>query len=96
MAQAKIGIIGGSGLYKMDALKEVEEVQIETPFGYPSDAFIVGKLEGAKVAFLARHGRNHHLLPSELPFRANIYGMKKARSRIHHLCFCRRFTKTGS
>ena len=77
MARAKIGIIGGSGLYKMDALKEVEEVKIETPFGSPSDAFIVGKLEGAEVAFLARHGRNHHLLPSELPFRANIYGMKK-------------------
>ncbi len=77
MAQAKIGIIGGSGLYKMDALKEVEEVEIETPFGSPSDAFIVGQLEGAEVAFLARHGRNHHLLPSELPFRANIYGMKK-------------------
>lgn len=77
MAQAKIGIIGGSGLYNMDALKEVEEVKIETPFGSPSDAFIVGKLEGADVAFLARHGRNHHLLPSELPFRANIYGMKK-------------------
>ncbi|MDJ0692190.1 MAG: S-methyl-5'-thioadenosine phosphorylase [Xenococcaceae cyanobacterium MO_188.B32] len=77
MAQAKIGIIGGSGLYKMDALKEVEEVKIETPFGFPSDALIVGKLEGAKVAFLARHGRNHHLLPSELPFRANIYAMKQ-------------------
>ena len=77
MAQAKLGIIGGSGLYKMDALQEVEEVEIETPFGSPSDAFIVGKLEGARVAFLARHGRNHHLLPSELPFRANIYGMKK-------------------
>lgn len=77
MAQAKIGIIGGSGLYKMDALKEVEEVTIETPFGSPSDALIVGKLEGAEVAFLARHGRNHHLLPSELPFRANIYAMKK-------------------
>ncbi len=77
MARAKIGIIGGSGLYKMDALKEVEEVKIETPFGSPSDAFIVGKLEGAEVAFLARHGRNHHLLPSDLPFRANIYGMKK-------------------
>ena len=77
MAQAKIGIIGGSGLYNMDALTEVEEVKIETPFGSPSDAFIVGKLEGADVAFLARHGRNHHLLPSELPFRANIYGMKK-------------------
>jgi 5'-methylthioadenosine phosphorylase len=77
MTQVKIGIIGGSGLYKMDALKEVKEVTINTPFGSPSDAFIVGTLEGTPVAFLARHGRNHHLLPSELPFRANIYAMKK-------------------
>lgn len=76
MAQAKIGIIGGSGLYKMDALKDVEEVQINTPFGSPSDALILGTLEGTRVAFLARHGRNHTLLPSELPFRANIYAMK--------------------
>lgn len=77
MVEAKIGIIGGSGLYKMDALKDIEEVNIETPFGSPSDALIVGKLEGTTVAFLARHGRNHHLLPSELPFRANIYAMKQ-------------------
>lgn len=77
MAQAKIGIIGGSGLYKMDALKDVEEVQIDTPFGPPSDALILGTLEGTRVAFLARHGRNHTLLPSELPFRANIYAMKQ-------------------
>ena len=76
MAEAAIGIIGGSGLYKMEALKDVEEVQIETPFGNPSDALIVGSLDGVRVAFLARHGRNHHLLPSELPFRANIYAMK--------------------
>jgi 5'-methylthioadenosine phosphorylase len=76
MSQVKIGIIGGSGLYKMDALTDVEEVRIETPFGDPSDALIVGTLEGTRVAFLARHGRNHHLLPSELPFRANIYAMK--------------------
>lgn len=76
MAQAKIGVIGGSGLYKMEALKEVEEVQIDTPFGSPSDALIVGKLAETPVAFLARHGRNHHLSPSELPFRANIYAMK--------------------
>lgn len=76
MAQATIGIIGGSGLYIMDALKEIEEVQVDTPFGDPSDAFILGTLEGTRVAFLARHGRGHHLLPSELPFRANIYGMK--------------------
>lgn len=76
MAQAKIGIIGGSGLYKMEALKDIEELQIETPFGPPSDAVILGTLAGNRVAFLARHGRNHHLLPSELPFRANIYAMK--------------------
>lgn len=76
MVQAKIGIIGGSGLYKMEALKDVEEVQVETPFGKPSDALILGTLEGTRVAFLARHGRNHHLMPSELPFRANIYAMK--------------------
>jgi len=76
MTEAAIGIIGGSGLYKMEALKDVEEVQIETPFGKPSDALIVGSLDGVRVAFLARHGRNHHLLPSELPFRANIYAMK--------------------
>lgn len=76
MTEVTIGIIGGSGLYKMEALKDVEEVQIDTPFGRPSDALIVGILDGVRVAFLARHGRNHHLLPSELPFRANIYAMK--------------------
>jgi 5'-methylthioadenosine phosphorylase len=76
MAEAKIGIIGGSGLYKMEALKDVSEVEIETPFGAPSDALIVGKLDGTPVAFLARHGRNHHLMPTEIPFRANIYAMK--------------------
>jgi len=74
--QAEIGVIGGSGLYKMEALKDVEEVVVETPFGSPSDGLIVGKLDGVPVAFLARHGRNHHLMPSELPFRANIYAMK--------------------
>jgi 5'-methylthioadenosine phosphorylase len=72
----KIGIIGGSGLYKMDALKDIEEVKVDTPFGAPSDALIVGTLDGTRVAFLARHGRNHSLMPSELPFRANIYAMK--------------------
>ena len=77
MSTAKIGIIGGSGLYQMDALEDIEEITLETPFGSPSDAFIIGTLEGVRVAFLARHGRNHHLLPSELPFRANIYGMKQ-------------------
>ncbi|WP_414623075.1 S-methyl-5'-thioadenosine phosphorylase [Calothrix sp. CCY 0018] len=77
MAQAQIGVIGGSGLYKMDALKDIQEVQVKTPFGKPSDALIVGKLEGTSVAFLPRHNRNHTLLPSELPFRANIYAMKQ-------------------
>jgi 5'-methylthioadenosine phosphorylase len=77
MTESLIGIIGGSGLYKMEALKDVEEVHIETPFGSPSDALILGNLGNTKVAFLARHGRNHTLLPSELPFHANIYAMKK-------------------
>ena len=77
MTIAKIGIIGGSGLYKMESLKDVEEIEISTPFGSPSDAIIIGTLEETRVAFLARHGRNHTLLPSELPFRANIYAMKQ-------------------
>ena len=76
MVQADIGIIGGSGLYQMDALTDVEEVTIETPFGQPSDALICGKLDGTSVAFLARHGRGHRLMPTELPFRANVYAMK--------------------
>ncbi len=76
MAEAKIGIIGGSGLYKMEALKDIEEIRIETPFGSPSDAIILGTLDGTRVAFLARHGRHHTLMPTELPFRANIYAMK--------------------
>jgi 5'-methylthioadenosine phosphorylase len=76
MTTAKIGIIGGSGLYQMPELKDVEEVSVETPFGAPSDAFIVGTLEGTRVAFLPRHGRGHRILPTELPFRANIYAMK--------------------
>jgi 5'-methylthioadenosine phosphorylase len=74
--QAEIGIIGGSGLYAMPGLTDVREERIETPFGDPSDAFILGELEGRKVAFLARHGRGHKLLPSELNYRANIFAMK--------------------
>jgi 5'-methylthioadenosine phosphorylase len=76
MATAQIGIIGGSGLYQMPELTDIEEVRVETPFGSPSDAFIMGTLEGVRVAFLPRHGRSHRLLPTELPFRANIYAMK--------------------
>ena len=77
MVLAKIGIIGGSGLYQMDSLKDVQEVRLETPFGSPSDAFILGTLDGTTVAFLSRHGNSHSLIPSELPFRANIYAMKQ-------------------
>ena len=77
MQQAEIGIIGGSGLYSMPGLTKIEEVTVETPFGAPSDAFVLGELDGRRVAFLARHGRGHRILPSELNFRANIYAMKK-------------------
>ncbi len=76
MTQGLIGIIGGSGLYEMEGLERVEERRIETPFGAPSDAYIVGSLAGRRVAFLARHGRGHRLMPSELNFRANIFGFK--------------------
>jgi 5'-methylthioadenosine phosphorylase len=77
VSQAEIGIIGGSGLYSMPGFTNVHEERVETPFGAPSDAFVLGELEGRKVAFLARHGRGHRILPSELNFRANIYAMKK-------------------
>src|SRR6266478_5066561 len=76
VAQAEIGIIGGSGLYSMPGLSRVKEVRVKTPFGAPSDAYVCGTLEGRKVAFLARHARGHRILPSELNFRANIYGFK--------------------
>ena len=77
MQQAEIGIIGGSGLYSMPGLTEVRELELQTPFGEPSDVYVLGILEGRKVAFLARHGRGHRLLPTELNFRANIHGMKQ-------------------
>jgi 5'-methylthioadenosine phosphorylase len=77
LSQAEIGIIGGSGLYSMPGLSGIREVALETPFGAPSDSYILGMLEGREVAFLARHGRGHRLLPSELNFRANIYGFKQ-------------------
>ena len=77
MQQAEIGIIGGSGLYHMPGFSDPQEVRQQTPFGDPSDAYILGTLEGHKVAFLARHARGHRLLPTELNFRANIYGFKQ-------------------
>jgi 5'-methylthioadenosine phosphorylase len=77
LQQAEIGIIGGSGLYHMPGFSNVHELRQQTPFGDPSDAYILGTLEGRTVAFLARHARGHKLLPSELNFRANIYGFKQ-------------------
>jgi 5'-methylthioadenosine phosphorylase len=76
VAEAKIGVIGGSGLYQMEGLTDVEEVLLSTPFGDPSEKYVVGQLEGKTVAFLARHGIGHRILPSELNFRANIFGFK--------------------
>jgi 5'-methylthioadenosine phosphorylase len=77
MSERIVGVIGGSGLYEMEGLEEVQTVSLMTPFGDPSDSFIVGHLEGVKVAFLPRHGKGHRISPSSLNFRANIYGMKK-------------------
>jgi 5'-methylthioadenosine phosphorylase len=73
---AEIGIIGGTGLYEIEGILKVREYRLETPFGAPSDAYFVGTLEGRRVAFLSRHGRGHRLLPSDINFRANIYGFK--------------------
>jgi 5'-methylthioadenosine phosphorylase len=75
-ARATIGIIGGSGLYSMNGLTNMREVRVKTPFGDPSDAFVLGTLEGKRVAFLARHARGHRILPGEINYRANIYAMK--------------------
>ena len=77
MHQKTIGVIGGSGLYEIEELTNIEEVRLETPFGEPSDAFITGMLGDVKMVFLPRHGRGHRFLPSEVPYLANIYGMKK-------------------
>jgi 5'-methylthioadenosine phosphorylase len=77
MERVEIGVIGGSGLYQMEGLTDITEVSVDTPFGKPSDNVIVGTLDGTRVAFLARHGRGHRLMPTELPFRANIYALKK-------------------
>ncbi len=76
MSQIELAIIGGSGLYKMDGLSDIEEKTVDTPFGKPSDAIIMGTIHGHRVAFLPRHGRGHVLNPSEVPYRANIYALK--------------------
>lgn len=75
-ARARLGIIGGSGLYRMEGLEEVRDHRVATPFGEPSDPVRLGKLEGHSVAFLARHGEGHRLLPTEINYRANIYALK--------------------
>ncbi len=77
MNMKTVGVIGGSGLYDMQELKDVRLVKLETPWGYPSDDFLMGTLQDTKMVFLPRHGRGHRLMPSEINFRANIYGMKK-------------------
>jgi 5'-methylthioadenosine phosphorylase len=76
MPQAKIGVIGGSGLYDIEGMADIEEVDINTPFGRPSDTIVIGQLEGVGIAFLPRHGRGHRILPTEIPVRANIYALK--------------------
>jgi len=76
MPQAKIGVIGGTGLYDIEGLTDIEEIDIDTPFGKPSDTITIGKLEGVGIAFLPRHGKGHRILPTEIPVRANIYALK--------------------
>jgi 5'-methylthioadenosine phosphorylase len=76
MPQAKIGVIGGTGLYDIEGLTNIEEINIDTPFGKPSDSIIIGRLDGVGIAFLPRHGRGHRLSPTEVPSRANIYALK--------------------
>src|SRR6266498_5001315 len=76
MSDATIGVIGGSGLYSMQGLEQVERVELTTPFGAPSDAYVLGSIAGQQVAFLPRHGVGHRLTPSEVPSRANIYGFR--------------------
>ena len=77
MAAKRIGIIGGTGLYEMEGVQDLREVAVDTPFGAPSDAFLVGELGGAEVVFVPRHGRGHRFTPTEVPYRANIYALKK-------------------
>ncbi|BDV42332.1 S-methyl-5'-thioadenosine phosphorylase [Geotalea uraniireducens] len=77
MSELVIGVFGGSGLYEMEGMSDIRRVTMDTPFGAPSDEYITGILDGVKMVFLPRHGRGHRLLPSEVNYRANIYGMKK-------------------
>lgn len=76
MPQAKIGVIGGTGLYKIEGMTDIQELNLDTPFGKPSDSIVLGRLNGVGIAFLPRHGRGHRIIPSEIPARANIYALK--------------------
>ena len=80
--QADIGIMGGTGVYQIDGMETIQELELSTPFGMPSDAFILGNLEGKNIAFLSRHGRGHIILPHEINYRANIYGFKMLKAKI--------------
>ena len=76
-APVSIGVVGGTGLYQMDSLASVEQIEMDTPFGKPSDAITVGELDGVRIAFMPRHGRGHRLIPSEIPYRANVFALKQ-------------------
>src|SRR5437870_10944934 len=76
MPQARIGVIGGSGLYRMEGMADIEEIAVQTPFGNPSDVITIGKVEGVPMAFLPRHGRGHRISPTEIPARAKIWALK--------------------
>ena len=76
LTHARIGVLGGSGLYAMEGLEDVQEIEVDTPYGKPSDSLRLGKLEGMQVVFLARHGRHHAFLPTEVPYRANIWALR--------------------
>ncbi|MGB3862341.1 MAG: MTAP family purine nucleoside phosphorylase, partial [Candidatus Aminicenantaceae bacterium] len=77
LPQVEIGLLGGTGLYEIEGIEVIEKVELDTPFGPPSDSYIIGELEGKKVAFLSRHGKGHTLTPSDINYRANIFGFKK-------------------
>ncbi len=77
MTECAVGVLGGSGIYGLEGLANLEEVEVSTPFGKPSDAYLIGELDGRRMVFLARHGRGHKILPHEINYRANIFGMKK-------------------
>ena len=72
-----VGVIGGSGLYEIEGFEDVEEMRLSTPFGDPSDAYVTGTIGGVRMVFLPRHGRGHRILPTEINFRANVWGMKR-------------------